>query len=310
MTNVSEFRMVPAAEMPLGDEPLLWPERPPSLAATLAIAGEVGERFRMSVSDHDHPGFMRADALSDEDLARGIGDRGRGVGTDEERVATALFLQTYAYRVAAPMLAAWVLHGRVPDVSAGNVGLRFDDQGRPADLALRTPRVYALPGDEMPDAEVIPVSDLTGAAIATLLSSHLLPVMERLRVSHRLGLLLAKGAVASQIGMALTFIDGQSAVPWQRTTRIALDFFDRTAGAIAGQGKAGDMGYKCMGEREGVTFRRRTCCLVFRVPDKGYCGGCPLRADGDLLDTWRTRLLARPVSNLVTAWGRSAGEGR
>lgn len=306
MTPDPAFRTIPVAGMPLGEAPLSWPDRPESLAETLAIAGQVGERFAISIGGGAAPGFLPADGLTDEDLFHGIADRGRDVGTNEDRVATVLFLQTYVYRVAAPMLAAWVLHGRIPDVSAANLALRFNAVGRPQDVAMRAPRVYALPDDIMSDAEVIPVTDLAGAAIDVLLARHLLPVMERLRPFGELGLPIAKGSVASQIGMALTFIDAQSAVRWQTVGRIALEFFDRTTHEIAGQGASGDMHYKQVGERDGITFRRGTCCLVYRAPGKGYCGGCPLRSWEELLDTWQTRLLARPTAGLVTNRGHGA----
>jgi|GEM_PF-4966905 len=119
-----------------------------------------------------------------------------------------------------------------------------------------------------------------------------------------MGLPLAKGSVASQIGMALTFVDAQSSVPWQTTARIALKFFERTSDLIGGQGRSGDMHYKQFENLEGVTFRRGTCCLVYRAPGKDYCGGCPLRSQPELLETWRTRLLARPRTDLVTPYGR------
>lgn len=301
---LSEFTIVPVAEMSLGETPLDWPDRPDTLAGTLEIAGQIGERFPLLHSGLAGPDVLAADNLTDADIARGIADRGRDVGSDEDRVASVLFLQTYVYRVAAPMLAAWVLHGRIPDVSASNLVLRFNGIGRPQDVAMKTPRVYALPGDITRDAETVTVTDLTDAAIRVLLDGHLLPMTERLRQSRKMGLPLARGAVASQIGMALTFIDAQSAVPWQTTAQIAVEFFERTADLIAGQGRSGDMHYKQLGDREGVTFRRGTCCLVYRVPGKGYCGGCPLRSKPELLDTWSTRLLARPTDNLVTPHGR------
>ena len=79
---------------------------------------------------------------------------------------------------------------------------------------MRAPRVYALTGDITSDAEVIPVTDLAGAATDVLLARHLLPVMERLRPFGQLGLPIAKGSVASQIGMVLVLIDAPSAVGW------------------------------------------------------------------------------------------------
>lgn len=306
MTAGRDFRMVPLEGLALSNRPLEWPDRPDSLSETLAIAGEVGERFTLSTGVAPDPstGFLAADDLGDEDIIRGIEDRGRDVGTDEMRVATVLYLQTYVYRVAAPMFAAWVLHGRIPDVSAANLALQFNALGRPENVAMRVPRVYVLRGDTVTDAEVIPVPDLTGVAVEVLLAQHLLPMMRRLRPFGKLGLPIAKGSVASQIGMALTYIDAHSDVPWQTVGKIALEFFRCTQGEIAGEGVSGDMHYKEIGDRAGVTFRRGTCCLVYRAHGKDYCGGCPLKSRDELLATWKTRLLARPTENLVTISGR------
>ena len=88
-------------------------------------------------------------------------------------MATVLFPQTYVYRVAAPMLAAWILRGRIPDVSAANLAPRFNAVGRPQEVAMRAPRVYALTGDIISDAEVIQVTDLASGAIEVLFAPEL-----------------------------------------------------------------------------------------------------------------------------------------
>ncbi|MEM1386361.1 MAG: (2Fe-2S)-binding protein [Pseudomonadota bacterium] len=303
MTPDLEFRMIPLDELALCKGPQSWRDRPNSLAETLSVAAQIGERFGLRIGDCA-AGVLAADALSDDDLARGIADRGRDVGTDELRGATVLYLQPYVSRVAAPMFAAWVLYGRIPDVSVANLTPRFNAFGRLQDVAMKVPRVFALPGDLMPDAEVVTVEDLSEAAIEVLLANHLLPVMKRLRPYGKLALPIAKGSVASQIGVALTFIDAQGLVPWQTVGRIALEFFGRTRAEIAGEGVSGDMHFNEIGARAGVTFRRGTCCLVYRAPSKEYCGGCPLGDRNELLETWKTRLLARPMEDLVTVAGR------
>jgi len=290
--TVTPFRLLDPVEPPLP------PPSPPGLRASLAAIAAVGDRFDLDLPD-DAPAVdeVLASAISDERLEVEVAGRARGLNTSDMKASATLFLQAYTYRIAAPALGSWVMHGRVPDVSADNVRLRFV-AGRPVGMRLVRPRFAT--SEDSADGERRHVPDLVAELERVLLDAHLLPLMERLRSRYRLGSLLAKGAVASQIGMALTCLDARSATPWRRVGTHAVAFFRSSTESIAGEGKAGDMIVTTDGRRTGVTWRRRTCCLAFHCDNREKCGGCPLRPDAERLAVWADRLANRPARSFET----------
>lgn len=297
--------------------PLARPQMaPPTLAESLAEAGAVGERFLLLREPPPDDPMIRADQLNDDDVKSFVALRGRELETADVKVAASMFLQNYVYRIVAPALAMWVLHGRLPDVSATNVGLRFDHAGRPVEVALLSPIVFVRPRDRLSDARCEVSEDLTATAMDILLERHVMAMHDRVRSLFGLGTLLAKGQVASQIGMAFTAIDTNTTVPWPNVVAPAMDFLRRSHDRIAGEGKAGDMVLKRLDDSEGVTFRRGTCCLIYKTPDRGYCGGCPLRPDEERAEIYTERLMNRapecrcapsaiPADAATTAGGNS-----
>jgi len=278
-----------------GRQLLERPSPPPSFAETLSAAAAVGDRFGLGVS-WDGPTDDRINAweLTDDQIRRGVVLRGIGLGTTDEKIAANMWLQWYCYRMAAPLLASWTFHRRIPDVSASNVAFRFDAEGRPAFATLIEARGFALDGDAVSDFKLTYVQDLLGEIVRVLLEQHLLPVAERVKGLYRLGGTLVRGTVASQIGMALTAVDGHSRLPWERVAVDAMDLLNLTKPIIGGQGKSGDVVCIESDCRTGMTFRRGTCCLVYKIESREKCGGCPLRSDEDRAAVYAGRLAARP----------------
>lgn len=274
--------------------PLAQPRKvPTTLAESLKEVCAVGERFALLREPPAGDPMIDADQLDDDDVRAFVAMRGRELNTTDVRIAASMFLQNYVYRIVAPALAMWVLHNRLPDLSAGNVGLRFDHAERPVEVALLLPTVFVRAEDQIPDALCKVSNDLTATAMEMLLERHLMAMHDRIRTIFGLGALLAKGQVASQIGMAFTAIDTNTSVPWPNVVAPAMDFLRRSHERIAGEGKAGDMVLKRLGESEGVTFRRGTCCLVYKTPNRTYCGGCPLRSDEERAEVYTNRLMNR-----------------
>lgn len=276
------------------------PLPPARFSETLAAVAAVGERFDLDATwTGPLDERILASELTDAQIERAVAARGAGLRTSEEKIAANMWLQWYAYRMAAPLLAAWMLHRRIPDVSASNIAFRFDGEGRPVYIAMVEPRCAGLPGDHVDDLELSHVSDLLPEIVRVLLDQHLLPLMERVRARYRFGAPISKGTIASQIGMALTFVDAHSAVPWEQIATDAICFFDLTRPIIDGQGRSGDIICTEIPGRVGMTFRRGTCCLVYRAPDRQMCGGCPLRSDQERAEVWAQRLAARPETSFV-----------
>lgn len=288
--------MIPAAEAlrDFGRPVPPRPVAPPTLAETLLKAASVGLRFDLDTEWKGSPeDRIFAAELSDAQMEHGVRLRGAGLGTSDEKIAANMWFQWYCYRMAAPLLGAWLFHRRVPDVSAANIAFSYDEEGRPVTAALLQMRAYGLEGDRCADAELIAVPDLLPQIRKVLLEDHLFPLAERVRVRYRLGMPIMRGTMASQIGMSLTAIDANCAVPWEQVATDTLAVLGFTQADLKGLDKSGDIIFKESQGRRGMTYRRGTCCLVYQIPEKAKCGGCPLRDNDDRAGVYAERLANR-----------------
>lgn len=163
--------------------------------------------------------------------------------TTDLRIGASLVHLGHATRLWSPVLACAIGHGVLP---------RLDDLQRADDGAqLRLPRPVGMPADS-PDA-----------LYRAVVSEHMRPLAAGLRV--KLAPALLAGNIASAlVGAARALLtarpDLRRAIT--ETTRSLLD-----TGALAGSGVI-------TGPRLG--FRRRSCCLFYRLPDGSLCGDCVL----------------------------------
>lgn len=168
----------------------------------------------------------------------------------ELRIAASIAQQGLAARLWSAALGCAVLYGRVPDLDARL--LRWDADGSaPDDLWLT--EVHALPGD-------------AGTLAAVVLEGHLDPLAAALRARHRLAPGLLRGNAASALAGAARQLSG-----WARAngrTEVAARTRALTTELLAHPLLAGT------GTLNGTAFRRRSCCLYYRVPGGGVCGDC------------------------------------
>lgn len=163
--------------------------------------------------------------------------------TTDLRICASLVHLGHATRLWSPVLACAIGHGVLP---------RLDDLQRADDGAqLRLPRPVGMPADS-PDA-----------LYRAVVSEHMRPLAAGLRV--KLAPALLAGNIASAlVGAARALLtarpDLRRAIT--ETTRSLLD-----TGVLAGSGVI-------TGPRLG--FRRRSCCLFYRLPDGSLCGDCVL----------------------------------
>lgn len=280
------------------------PAPPDRFAETLAAAAAFGPRFELAAawsgSPEDRPkDRIVGSELTEAQLEHAVALRGAGLKTPDLKVAANMWFQWYCHRMAAPLLASWVLHRRVPDVSAENITFRFDAEGRPEHIAMIAMRASGLPGDIATDADLNPTVDLLPEITRVLLDGHLLPLGERLKARYRLGAPITKGTIASQIGMALTTIDAQSSLTWEQVTTDALRLLEHTSPQLDSLTRSGDLICLQSTDRTGMFYRRGTCCLVYRAPNKSKCGGCPLHSDDDRARVYTDRLAERLVSPAI-----------
>ncbi|MDL5205134.1 (2Fe-2S)-binding protein [Streptomyces sp. ALI-76-A] len=168
----------------------------------------------------------------------------------ETRIAVSVAQQGLAARLWSVALGCAALYEQVPDLDPRL--LRWDPAGSaPDDLWLSA--VRPLP------ATARTLTDL-------VLHGHLQPLANTLHARYRVAEGLLWGNAASALAGAARQVDG-----WARArgrTRAGGRARDLAAELLAHPLLAGT------GTLTGTAFRRRSCCLYYRVPGGGVCGDC------------------------------------
>ncbi|WP_260611979.1 (2Fe-2S)-binding protein [Streptomyces sp. WAC06273] len=172
----------------------------------------------------------------------------------EPRVAASVAHQGLAARLWSVTLGCAALYGRVPDLAPRL--LRWDpDASAPDDLWLTG--VRPLPGD-------------AATAAGVVLRDHIAPLTAAVHARYRVATGLLWGNAASALAGA-----GRELDRWARRAG-RPDTAERaralTAGLLAHPLLAGTG--TLTAARDGIAFRRRSCCLYYRVPGSGVCGDC------------------------------------
>ncbi|MDX3248199.1 (2Fe-2S)-binding protein [Streptomyces sp. ME18-1-4] len=213
------------------------PGEPPGALPTLARAYE------------ETPDRAASDGYGDP-LAFRVGKVSRALRSPEDRIAASVAQQGLAARLWSVALGCAVLYGRVPDLAPGL--LRWDpDAGAPDDLWLT--EVRSLPGD-------------AATVAATVLVGHLEPLSAALRARRSVAPGLLRGNAGSALAGTARQLDQWARAHGRpdaaaRARALTAELF--THPLLAGTGTL-----------TGTAFRRRSCCLYYRVPGGGLCGDC------------------------------------
>jgi hypothetical protein len=165
--------------------------------------------------------------------------------TTESRIGASLVHLGHAARLWSPVLACVLGHGVIPDLT----GLQRADDG----ARLRLPEPVGERIDTL-SAELL---------YRVVVQHHMEPLEAGLRVKLAPGLL--SGNIASAlVGASRALL---SVRPDLRQPIVGITNSLLGTARLAGSGAitGGDLG-----------FRRRSCCLFYRIPDGGKCGDCPL----------------------------------
>ncbi|MDN5920613.1 MAG: (2Fe-2S)-binding protein [Pseudonocardia sp.] len=186
------------------------------------------------------------------------------LGSDE-RVAASIAFQGLVARLVSAPLAAVVLHGVLPDL-AGLCRLPDGDDPWAPGLSgsggsvvpdpLEDPRgAAAVLGDELVDALLVPLAGTVRGLVAV--SGHVLHgnVASALAGSARVLDTARPGSRPALLGVLGALLEHPSLSGTGRLLRLEPDVADTEWG-----------------------FRRRSCCLYYRVPGGGTCGDCVLTA--------------------------------
>ncbi len=228
-------------------------------SALLAAAG-VGPFFRLELFDRPlPPDWQPAQHLIRAGLAEPAASTAKRLGTREMRVAASILHLGIAARLWSPVLGCALLAGVVPDLTslavstkpsirlglAGPAGWRG---GSPTDLAGPAGWRGGSPTDLAELIRRVVAGPLAGFASA-------LPV--------RLANGLLRGNSASAMAGALgEVVRARPDLGTAAATLAAV--LMRTPDLAGGGGLAGS----------GLAFRRRSCCLYYRVPGAVLCGDC------------------------------------
>lgn len=213
----------------------------------MAGSAGVGPFFVLNVGRSGR-GWRPAATVYSGALRGPIDNTARQLGITEARVAASTVQLGYAARLWSPVLYCALVAGLVPDLSQLRVNV-----GPPMRLNVPEPR-----GLEAPDQ-----GELAALAYQMVVTEHLEPMRAGLPVKVAAGLLW--GNAASAMTAALRVL---------AAVRPGLGgAAGGMAGALLGMGVLRGTG-ELTGP--GLEFRRRSCCLYYRVPGGGLCGDCPL----------------------------------
>ncbi|MBT3166738.1 (2Fe-2S)-binding protein [Streptomyces sp. Vc74B-19] len=197
----------------------------------------------------DVQGAPLTDSLTDplnDPLAVRVRRVGAALRAPEPRVAASVAHQGLAARLWSVALGCAALYGAVPDLDPE--AMRWDPEGSaPDDLWLT--EVRPLPGDAETLAEVV-------------LHGHLEPLAAALRTRHRLAPGLLRGNAASALAASARELSRHARPDVaSRAARLSRELLAHPL--LTGSGTL-----------TGTAFRRRSCCLYYRVPGGGVCGDC------------------------------------
>jgi hypothetical protein len=213
----------------------------------LGDIAEIGPFFAVGIDPDvpDHPLWRPFTELCGRALPDQIAAVRTRLGTDEPRVAASLLFQGVAGRLWSPLLATAAVHGVVPDLDPDRTYWRAASPG---------PILLTVPGADALDAEAL-------GRVA--LERHLRPLVTAVREVTPVAEGLLWGNAASALAGALAVLGGARPRYAEPAGRLVVDLL--AAPPLRGTGVLGPAG-----------FRRRSCCLYYRVPGGGLCGDCAL----------------------------------
>ncbi|MHC0430364.1 IucA/IucC family C-terminal-domain containing protein [Streptomyces sp. O3] len=177
-----------------------------------------------------------------------------GLRAPEVRVAVSVAQLGFAARVWSVALGSAALYGLLPDLDPAR--LCWDPDGSsPDDLWLDTAHeTYAV--------RTLPARHLA----SVVLDAHLAPLSEALRREYRVSERLLWGNAGSALAGA-----AREVFRWAHP-RGRPDVAERALALAAELLSRPEL--HTTGTLTGTAFRRRSCCLYYRVPGGGLCGDC------------------------------------
>ena len=226
---------------------------PADVTPALIALARFGSFFAVHLDQPDNPSLSLTERITSA--------AGR-LGTQDHRVAASILFQGMAARLWSPVLGCLATAGIVPDLP---VPLQWQQR---ADGAVE-PSV-AHPGGWIATKDV---DDVAALVEHIVIRDVLQPLAEELRTEQPLARGLLWGNVASALVGTLRVLQ-RGAVDDPLTVAVVLRLLETPP--LAGTATLGTASTL-------DDFRRRSCCLYYRIPDGGRCGDCALDRTPDIL---------------------------
>jgi ferric iron reductase protein FhuF len=230
----------------------------PALRAALEDAGTLGPFFAVSANPAEQvdPSWRSWREFYDERsvMSSRIDLVARALKTSDRRVAASIALQGLAARLVSPILAVAAIHQVVPRWSPESLHWRPAVSG-PWPLWESDPDGYPWAGGDAEPAG--PVAD-------ALVEPHLAALVEVTRAVASVSGRVLRGNVASAVAAAGALVARARPEAARAASLIVAGLLETPLLAGTGAFEAG------------WSFRRRSCCLYYRIPGGGTCGDCVL----------------------------------
>jgi hypothetical protein len=255
---------VRSAEARRGERTLARVDTGRDVAALLADVARIGPFFTVGTGPAPagdrwttlHALAAPPDAAAADPLRDRIRAVGAALGTDA-RVAASTAFQGLAAQVVSPLLAAVAVHGVLPAPAGGVARALLWRPGGAGPWLW-----WAGPG-----GRVVPCPD---AALGDVLTGVLAPLAAAVRARASVSPRVLWGDVASAVATARRLVAADRPGSAARATAVAERLLAAPPLAVTAALRAPEP------PDARWTFRRRSCCLYYRVPGGGLCGDCVL----------------------------------
>ncbi|MEV4896640.1 (2Fe-2S)-binding protein [Nonomuraea sp. NPDC055795] len=235
-----------------------------------------GDRYRLETG-LTGAGWLACDRLLDpgsDELGQVLEAERTASGQVSEHATALTVMAVYSGTVTASALLAWALEDVLVDMRPPNVAIRLSPHHGFEAVALREPEVR--PGS-------------LDTLVSWVLNEHLLPLAQAMRTRTRAGLRQLNGGVAHGCAAAFCIASRLGA-----DVDVLHAAYRRFLAAAPVLDPLGEVVRLREGEREGLFYLRRTCCLYYTSAEAVKCSSCCLDSVEDRVAAYR-RVLAAGV---------------
>jgi ferric iron reductase protein FhuF len=225
---------------------------PRRIQGALDAASALGPFFRLG-TDVSGSGWQQATDLYRPGPEGFLGQARGRLDTAEPRVAASISQLDYAARLWSPVLGCALLESVIPDLASLQV--RQADWAQPVELALAKPGGWLA-------SDVAQIAELSYRVVV---EAHLEPLARAL--SDRVAAGLLRGNAASALAGALGVLVRARSAFLEPAGAVAAALLE--TGWLRGSGQLSV-------SPGGLSWRRGSCCLYYRLPGGGLCGDCCL----------------------------------